>query len=102
MIQGFRFFISLLFCLFSFWVSGQKTLSLIEGELLYKNGLELFDKHQFGAAQKTFQNYTERSQVELVKTDAYYYLAACGIELFNKDGEWMMKLFIQKTNPTPN
>jgi len=58
MIQDFRVFISLFFCLFSYLLCGQKTLSQIEGEQLYKTGLELFDKNQFGAAQKTFQLYT--------------------------------------------
>ncbi|MCU0359319.1 MAG: tetratricopeptide repeat protein [Bacteroidia bacterium] len=71
-------------------------MSLLEAEQLYKSGLELFDKNQFGAAQKTFRAYTEGSQTSLIKADAYYYMAACGIELFNRDGEWMMKQFVEK------
>ena len=91
------------FCLLllSKTVLAQKTISLIDAELLYKSGLELFDKKQFGAAQKTFREYTERSQVTLIKADAYYYMAASGIELFNRDGEWMMKQFVEK-NPSNN
>lgn len=82
--------------LLTYTSGAQKTLSLLDPELQYKNGLELFDKKQYGAAQVSFRQYIERSQVSLIKADAWYYLAACGIELFNRDGEWMMKQFIEK------
>ena len=74
----------------------QKTEAYTDKDVLYKTGLELFDKKQFGAAQKTFREYIQQSSVSLLKSDAYYYQAACGIELFNKDAEWMMKQFVQK------
>lgn len=86
-------FLLLLISLFS---KAQKTLSQIESEALYKTGLELYDKQQFGAAQKIFLDYTEYSKLSLIKADAYFYLAACGIELFHRDGEWMMKQFLEK------
>lgn len=92
----FRLFVFSLFCLLTLIAPAQKTLSLLEAEQLYKSGLELFDKKQFGAAQKTFREYLEGSQTSLIKADAYYYMGACGIELFNRDGEWMMKQFVEK------
>jgi tetratricopeptide (TPR) repeat protein len=74
----------------------QKTASYLDPEELYKNGIELFDKNQFTAAQKHFDDYQNKSKGNVIKSDAVYYSAACAIELFHKDGEWRMKQFIEK------
>ena len=74
----------------------QKTAFYVDKDALYKQGIELFDKKQFVSAQKDFNEYTNSSGSSLWKTDALYYAAACGIELFNKDSEWLMKQFIEK------
>lgn len=76
----------------------QKTAIYVDREMLYKQGLELFDKKQYVSAQKVFSEYVTVSKTSLLKTDALYYAAACGIELFNKDSEWLMKQFIEN-NP---
>lgn len=72
----------------------QKTQIYNDPEHLYKMGLELFDKKQFAAAQKSFYEYSQASRSQSLKADAAYYSAACGIELFNKDSEWLMRQFI--------
>jgi TolA-binding protein len=77
-------------------VSAQKTAILLDKDELYKTGLELFDKKQYASAQKSFDEYILKSSTSVLKTDAKYYAAACGIELFHKDGEWRMKQFIEK------
>ncbi len=74
--------------------SGQKTALYLDKDELYKTGLELFDKKQYAAAQKSFDEYVLKSNTSVLKTDAKFYAAACGIELFHKDGEWRMKQFI--------
>lgn len=76
----------------------QKTQVYLDKDALYKTGIELFDKKQYTAAQKTFIDYINVAPISstLLKTDAEYYAAACGIELFHKDGEWRMKEFIEK------
>lgn len=91
-----RNFISLLLLTFSGLLFAQKTQLVLDKEGLYKTGIELFDKKQYTAAQKAFMDYmlTVPGQT-LLKTDAEYYAAACGIELFHKDGEWRMKEFIE-------
>ena len=76
--------------------SAQKTAIYVDKDLLYKQGLELFDKQQYVSAQKNFNEYALRSTSSLLKADALYYAAACGIELFNKDSEWLMRQFIEK------
>ena len=72
--------------------SAQKTAAYLDKESLLKDGLELFDKKQFVAAQKSFTDYLSlKSTPSLLKTDAEYYAGACAIELFHKDGEWRMR-----------
>lgn len=85
------------FCYFVFSVNAwfaQKTAAYTDAEQLYKTGLELFDKKQYAPAQESFLEYSSISKSLLHKSDAVYYAAACGIELFNKDSEWQMKQFI--------
>ncbi len=92
----------IVFCLFStFEGASQKVAAYNNPELQYQNGLELFNKNQFVSAQKCFQEYIQTSKVSLLKSDASYYNAACAIEVFNKDGEWLMKRFVE-LNPSSN
>lgn len=94
---GKKFALTITFALFSVVLNAQKTQLYLDKEALYKNGLELFDKKQYTAAQKAFTDYLNAvSGTTLLKTDAEYYVAACGIELFHKDGEWRMKEFIER------
>jgi TolA-binding protein len=82
-------------CLSCLIVRSQKTTAYIDKELLYKQGIDLFDKKQFVAAQKSFIDYINlKTSVPLLKVDAEYYAAASSIELFHKDGEWRMREFI--------
>ena len=75
--------------------TAQKTAAYLDKESPLKDGLELFDKKQFVAAQKSFNDYIkQKSSPSLLKADAEYYSAACAIELFHKDGEWRMRDFI--------
>ena len=85
-----------LFVVFSSNFFGQRTAIFTDKDAIYKQGLDLFDKKQFVQAQKSFNDYVITSTSKILKTDAIYYSAACAIELFNKDGEWQMKQFVQK------
>ena len=87
--------IALLFLLIG-RVGAQKTAIFLDKDELYKTGLELFDKKQYVSAQKSFDEYNLKSSTSVLKTDAQFYAAACGVELFHKDGEWRMKQFIEK------
>jgi TolA-binding protein len=85
-----------LFILFSSTFLAQKTAIFTDKDALFKQGLDLFDKKQYVQAQKSFLDYVAASNSKILKTDALYYSAACAIELFNKDGEWQMKQFVEK------
>lgn len=90
-----------LFVLCSWQASAQKTAYYSDQDVLYKQGLDLFDKKQYVSAQKNFNEFASKTNSSLMKADALYYAAACGIELFNKDSEWLMREFI-KNHPFSN
>ncbi len=83
-------------CLLCSVSPAQKTTIYLEPDREFKTGVELFDKKKYGSALKSFQNVIETSKnsKSLTRIDAEYYAAACAIELFNKDGEWRMKKFM--------
>ncbi len=95
MLLNRNFLIALLFLLIG-GVSAQKTAIFLDKDELYKTGIELFDKKQYTSAQKSFDEYVLKATSSVLKTDAQFYAAACGVELFHKDGEWRMKQFIEK------
>jgi tetratricopeptide (TPR) repeat protein len=82
----------------------QRTAYYSDPDQLYKQGLDLFDKKQYTSAQKSFTEFASKSRTSVLKADASYYAAACGIELFNKDSEWLMRDFIATypANPKVN
>jgi len=87
-------FISLIFG-FSIVAKAQQTAIFIDKDAKYKSGLELFDKKQFASAQNNFNEYSATSTNRILKSNACFYTAVCGIELFNKDAEWQLKEFIR-------
>ncbi len=85
-----------LFIFFSSTFLAQKTAIFTDKDALYKQGLDLLDKKQYVQAQKSFLEYAATSTTRVLRTDALYYSAACAIELFNKDGEFQMKQFVER------
>ena len=77
-------------------MSAQRTALYADDDVLYKQGLELFDKKLYSSAQESFVEFAAKTRSSLLKADATYYAAACGIELFNKDSEWLMRDFIAR------
>ena len=77
----------------SLLLQAQRTAMYADADVLYKQALELFDKKQYSRAQESFTEFAAKTKSSLLKADATYYAAACGIELFNKDSEWLMREF---------
>lgn len=98
-----RKLISVVFVFLMLSSSAQKTLLYTDNEAQYKLGVELFQKEKFGAAQKAFSSVIEThiDRNSLIRIDAEYYNAICAIELFNKDGEWLLKNFINEHPENP-
>jgi tetratricopeptide (TPR) repeat protein len=86
------------FLLFSCkFIFAQKTSFYTDPDISFRNGLELFDKKLYGAAQKSFLISISRTKnpKSLVRIDAEFFAAACALELFHKDGEWRFRKFIE-------
>jgi TolA-binding protein len=80
----------------------QRTTVYTHEDANFKTGLELFKKQKYGSAQRIFQKVIEsHPSYSLVRIDAEYYAALCAIELFNKDGELLLKSFIKDHPESP-
>lgn len=84
-------------------VFAQRTAVYTHEDALFKSAYELFQKQKYGAAQKQFLEVAQaHPKVSVTRTDAEYYAAICGMELFNKDAELMLKNFITNHPESPH
>ncbi|RLD55526.1 MAG: hypothetical protein DRJ05_12805, partial [Bacteroidetes bacterium] len=83
------------------FVSGQKTVVYQNPEANYRTAVDLFDKQKYGAAQELFEEVIREIEIRPspLRVEAEYYNAACALELFNKDAEYLLNEFVKK-NPT--
>jgi len=74
----------------------QKTAIYSDPDAGFKQGLDLFGKGQYAAAQHYFLEASERltDRNTHIAVDADYYAAVCSMELFHKDAEFLLKKFI--------
>ncbi|UOQ51624.1 tetratricopeptide repeat protein [Hymenobacter cellulosivorans] len=78
--------------------SAQQTQVFASDERHFQEGLELFDRGKYGAAQQAFQRYLEQTQRRTGElrdrtTDAEYYRAISGLYLFHPDAEGQVLAF---------
>ncbi len=78
----------------------QKTLYLTdEAGRTFEDALDMFRKEQYASALALFRQYsTLNDKNNLYARDAEFYMAACGLELQHRDGEWNMKEFLKKNS----
>jgi tetratricopeptide (TPR) repeat protein len=103
-IKELRFFLILAVLLgFILPAKAQKTAVYSDNDAGFKQGLALFEKEQYAAAQHYFVDagfrLTDRNTV--IATDADYYSAICSMELFHKDAEFLLKKFIKDHPESP-
>lgn len=86
----------------------QQTQVFANDERHFQQGLELFDRGKYGAAQQAFQRYlelTQRRSGELLApgrtTDAEYYYALSGLYLFHPDAEGRILAFATENPAHP-
>ncbi len=85
------------------WLMSQQSSLLRDKDSDLRQGLELFDKEKYGAAQRYFNKAAEQysySHAE-VKKQAEYYSALCAVELFNPDAEVLLTQFIYRHPESP-
>ena len=63
----------------------------------YSVGVELYQKQKYGAAQERFDVALRHTRAlpSIENENAVYYQASSALELFNKDGEYLMRDFIE-------
>ncbi|MEM9992087.1 MAG: tetratricopeptide repeat protein, partial [Bacteroidota bacterium] len=99
--------ITLGFALLSSIIWAQKTTIFTEANRAFKQGIELFDKGVYGAAQQSFQEALEllqpvnESESDLLKTQAKLYVGRCAVRRGLPDSEKIMLDFIREVAPDP-
>lgn len=75
---------------------GQVTQINKNEERLYRQGLELYEKGKYASAQHAFEEYlgVVVNKNTMLKGNAEYYKAMCGINLENKDAEREVRNFV--------
>lgn len=90
------------------WSMAQETTVFTEANQAYKQGLELFDKGIYGAAQKEFERSLtlllpeNEAQSETLRNKSKLYIARCAVRQELPDGEKLMLDFIRSTAPDPS
>lgn len=79
-------------------LSAQQSIRFKDLEHNYFKALELYNKHQYGAAQKLFQETMEHieSPKHNLKIQSEYYNAICAVHLFNNNAEVLLHAFIDE------
>lgn len=82
------------------FLQAQDLLTQQKPEWLFKKGIELMDRSQFGAARENFAAFIASQPANDLRTiEANYYLAFCGLNLFHADAEKLFSDFIAQ-HPT--
>ena len=85
----------------------QQTTAFTEANRAFKQGIDLFDKGVYGAAQNSFQqaldllNPLNEAEFDNLKNQAQLYLARCAVRQNLPDGEKIMLDFIRSIAPDP-
>jgi tetratricopeptide (TPR) repeat protein len=87
-----------LLMLFNGSVQAQQSAIYRDQDADLKEGLELFHKAQFGAAQLRFTEYLRRTEGQEVtsRADASFYQAMCAIKLDHDNGEALVVSFLDR------
>ncbi|MCA0235928.1 MAG: tetratricopeptide repeat protein [Bacteroidetes bacterium] len=95
----------LLLCVFA--VHAQQTTVFTEATLAYKRGVDFFDQHLYGLAQKEFRSAIDllrpanEPEWKAVKTDAELYYAKSAVRLGQPEAEKLTLDFLRENSPSP-
>ncbi|MCG9911519.1 MAG: tetratricopeptide repeat protein [Flavobacteriales bacterium] len=81
----------------------QRTQVYVSPEAVYKEGLDLFQKEKYAAAQPKFEEFLKLKAEKAPGTRAYadYLSAVCAVELFHEDAEPRMLRFLSTYPESP-
>ena len=98
---------SLLLLLCAFAMNAQQTSVYTEATLAYKRGVDFFEQHLYGLAQKEFRNAIDllrpanEPEWKAVKTDAELYFAKSAVRLGQPEAEKLTLDFLRENSPSP-
>lgn len=81
------------------YAEAQHTQVFTSQERFYQDGLELFDRQKYGAAQEAFARYVSLLKDDAQSADAQYYYALSGLYLLHANAEQLI-LDFAGTHPT--
>jgi len=99
-----RFLLSLFVLYFaSAGLIAQKTTINTTSLRYFHRGLDYFDKEKYTAAQNQFEKAMSTSEDlnSEVQINARYYAALCGMQLFNRDADLLLREFIRSNPESP-
>jgi len=76
-------------------VLAQEHISNTSSVELYREGMELMQQSNYGAARRIFERYIPISEHTIHQQNAEYYVAFCALSLYHKDGESLLTAFIK-------
>src|SRR5688572_28469023 len=84
-------------------VVAQQTAVYHDKELHYKNGMDLFDKQKYGAAQKEFESALKEADLPMATRDnCAFYAAWCAALLYHAEAEFLLQAYLDKHPVSPN
>ncbi|HKL37543.1 MAG TPA: tetratricopeptide repeat protein, partial [Bacteroidales bacterium] len=88
----------LLLIITAFTAEAQEAMDLSWENQAYRQGLELFHKEKYAAAQEQFEIALEQMKgpERGIRANARYYNAICAMELYHPDAEYLLDRFISK------
>lgn len=91
-----KFLVFTLFILTTTLSVAQKTNIYTDKYVDFRDGMELYDKLQYAAAQEKFNVIISNinDHHDELRISAEYYAAICALELFNKDAEYLLRKFV--------
>ncbi len=91
------------FCVLFHFSIAQDLLSQKKTDRLYKSGIDLLERNEYGAARQVFEDFLKHSpQQDLRRADAEYYQALCGLALHHADGEKLIEDFVEANALNPH
>lgn len=76
-------------------VLAQEHISSTSSVQLYKEGMELMQQSNYGAARQVFERYIPIAEHTIHQQNAEYYVAFSALSLYHKDGESLLTTFIK-------
>ncbi len=94
----------MLLCILALAANAQRPFQLWNDQQAYQHAVELFEQSKFAPARKAFEDYRQKFcqiNTSMECANAEYFIARCALELYHKDAEFLMDVFIRNHPDSP-